>query len=33
MDAAGNRVTIVNLSDDVLHIFKMTGFNNLFIIE
>jgi anti-anti-sigma factor len=31
--AAGNRVTIVNLSDDVLHIFKMTGFNNLFIIE
>lgn len=31
--AAGNRVTIINLSDDVLDIFKMTGFNSLFTIE
>ena len=31
--AAGNRVTIINLSDDVLNIFKMTGFNSLFTIE
>jgi len=31
--AADNQVTIRNLNDDVLHIFQMTGFNNLFNIE
>lgn len=31
--AADNKVTIRNLNDDVLHIFQMTGFNNLFNIE
>lgn len=31
--ATDNQVTIRNLNDDVLHIFQMTGFNNLFNIE